>query len=430
MEFEVLKRTHLKRNILIGVLIVGIITTVVLNFTRAKYRVTQSIPLVNGTINYTPYDFKMIAMYQMSDTGEYVSIDQVPTSGYALNTTESYCEIDGEKDGSIPMTYENGRVYIGVNTKGTKCFLYFDEKPPTASETILANKTISTRTDFSTTLTTNTTGTIYYEDASKGGTYYFAGNPTDNWVKFAGFYWRIIRINEDGTIRMIYQGTSANTTGTGTQIGESTFNDFSRDNMYVGYMYESNQAHGIRTSSAIKEMLDTWYQNNLINVADKINGNAGFCGDRTLYSGTGTGTTESYYEGYIRLVSGKSPTFDCAENNDLYTTGHSKQGNDVLTYPIGLITADAGGVTDIENTNYYLYTGQTYWTMTPSYFGGASFSYEAGYAFVFRVSYDLNYGLGGDPFVSFSYGVRPVINLRADVSLSGSGTSTDPYIVN
>ena len=71
MKFEVLKRSYLKRNIIIGVLGVAIISTVVLNFTRAKYRVTESIPLVNGTINYTPYDFKVIAMYQENDNGEY-----------------------------------------------------------------------------------------------------------------------------------------------------------------------------------------------------------------------------------------------------------------------------------------------------------------------------------------------------------------------
>ena len=60
MKFEILKRSHFKRKIVIGVLTVAIISAVILNFTRAKYRTTQSIPLVNGTINYLPYDFKMI----------------------------------------------------------------------------------------------------------------------------------------------------------------------------------------------------------------------------------------------------------------------------------------------------------------------------------------------------------------------------------
>ena len=51
MELQKLKQNHVKRNILIGVVTVLIISAVILNFTKAKYRTTQSIPLVNGTIN-------------------------------------------------------------------------------------------------------------------------------------------------------------------------------------------------------------------------------------------------------------------------------------------------------------------------------------------------------------------------------------------
>ena len=47
MHFETLKKSHLKRNIMIGIVIVLIISAIILNFTRAKYRVTESIPLVN-----------------------------------------------------------------------------------------------------------------------------------------------------------------------------------------------------------------------------------------------------------------------------------------------------------------------------------------------------------------------------------------------
>ena len=63
MKFEVLKQSHLKRNIILGVVAVLIISAVVLTFTRAKYRVTESIPLVNGTINYTLPDIQIVALY-------------------------------------------------------------------------------------------------------------------------------------------------------------------------------------------------------------------------------------------------------------------------------------------------------------------------------------------------------------------------------
>ena len=84
MKIEILKRNYLKRNIIIGIVAVLFIGKCTLTFTKAKYRTTESIPLVNGTINYTPYDLKMVAMYQ-EENGDYESIDIVPTSGYSLN---------------------------------------------------------------------------------------------------------------------------------------------------------------------------------------------------------------------------------------------------------------------------------------------------------------------------------------------------------
>ena len=88
----------------------------------------------------------------------------------------------------------------------------------------------------------------------------------NNWVSFAGFYWRIIRINGDGSIRLIYSGDSSSgpvETGESTQIGTSAFNEQFNDNAYVGYMYgtsgsgtyEETQAN--INDSTIKTVLDT-----------------------------------------------------------------------------------------------------------------------------------------------------------------------------
>ena len=429
MKFEILKKSHLKRNIVIGVLVIGVISAVILNFTKAKYRTTQRIPLVNGTINYELSDLNLIGVYIQSDDG-YTKSDTIPESGYVLNEEESYCTVNGEEDTSISVSYDMDTKLLTVTpvtTKGTKCYLYFDEALcPAGAEacnTILAGKELATRTDFSTTVTEDTTGTIYYADTSKGRTYYFAGNPTDNWVRWAGFYWRIIRINEDGTIRMIYQGTSANATGTGTQAGTSAFNSARNDNMYVGYMYTSGSVHGTGTNSAIKGVLDTWYQNNLSSYTNDLSGNAGFCGDRTLYNGTGT--TLIYYGAFNRLNTNKVPTFECTSDSDLYTTSESKDGNRALTYPIGLITADevayAGGVYNVNNTSYYIYTGQKYWTMFPCNFVGGS-------AVVFGMYRSGSLDFPGADSIR---GVRPVVNLRADVQISsGNGTSSNPYVIS
>ena len=373
---------------------------------------------------YNGQNYKVMTPYAyFNDSGTTrATLFGVDTNGVIRrfsNTTSSH--------GVRPVININKNVELEGTGTSSDPFKIVGTKIDTAANLLANYPTQLTRTDFSTTVTNTTTGTIYYEDTSKGRTYYFAGNPTDNWVKFGGFYWRIIRINEDGTIRMIYQGTSASTTGEETQIGTSSFNSSDGNNMYIGYMYQSNQVHGLTSSSTIKGVLDNWYKKNLISVADKIDGNAGFCGDRTLSSGTGLGTTKTYYGAYNRLDINKNPTFECSNSSDLYTTSGSEQGNQALQYPIGLITADevayAGGVYYNEisdNTSYYLYTNQYYWTISPYYFFAST-------ARLFLVD---SYGNLENNRTFREFGVRPVINLKSDVTIpSGTGTSTNPYII-
>ena len=263
-------------------------------------------------------------------------------------------------------------------------------------------------------------------DWTGGTTYYYTGNP-NNWVSFAGFYWRIIRINGDGTIRMIYQGTSANATGEGTQIGTSAFNSKNDDYIYVGYMYEKYQLHGLKDSSTVKGILDNWYLNNLTDDAEYIDRNAGFCGDRVLSSQSGMYST--IYEAETRIVN-SNPNLEC-EQIDIYTTIDSITGNNALTYSIGLISADEAMFAGLPytyntgNKNNYLYTEQLYWTMTPTRYNGYPNNNDQ--ATVFRV------GTNGELYSSsanwYGSGVRPVINLRANVQLTGSGTTSDPFKV-
>ena len=435
MKIETLKKSHLKRNIIMGVVFVLIISAIILNFTRAKYRTTQSIPLVNGTINYSLPDLNIVGLY--IDGEEATELDSSKT--YTLNTEQSACTYkDGTKIENLNISYntETGGLSISpYTTKGTKCTLYFEEYTELVRDVLLANyPTQLIRNSFSSTITETTTRTIYYADTSKGRTYYFAGNPTDNWVKFADFYWRIIRINEDGSLRLIYQGTNNMTTGSSTQIGTSTFNSSHNNNAYVGFKYTNGQVHGTGTNSTILNELNEWYSSNLSSYADYLDGNAGFCNDRQPSTSTSTsngsggiGTNTTYYGAFIRLftdwnTNNASPSFECTNNSDLFTTSGSSQGNGALTSPIGLITADevvyAGGIIETNNQSYYLFTGQNYWTMSPCEFSGGNFS-------MFYISSGIiTWGSG-------TYGIRPVINLKADIQITGgNGTSTNPYIVN
>ena len=369
-----------------------------------------------------------IAFYIQKEEGseEYNSVDTIPSKDDGYVFKEAVCNDNSE------VSFNNylWRLEVSNMEQGkVRCKLYFDIDDAIARKYILSLNIVNESTpDFSKTATTDEG--IFTAEDDYGTSYYWRGAVTNNYFYFAGYYWRIIRINGDGTLRLIYQGTDANATGEGTQIGTSVFNSLYNDNAYVGFKYTSGSVHGTGTNSIILTALNSWYSSNLSSYTDKIDENAGFCGDRTPSTSNttsnnqgGTGTTETYYGTYIRLETNKQPTFECENDNDLYTTSGSSSGNKALQYPIGLITADevayAGGVNEVSNSGYYLYTGQNYWTMSPSFYSS--------YGYMFVVDFD---GLLNNlRYVNYSFGVRPVINLRSDVTLTGSGTTTDPYVV-
>ncbi len=335
-----------------------------------------------------------------------------------------------------------------------------------AAKAYIEGRTTSTTPNFASTATTNE-GMYATEDdytASTGmKSYYFRGAVDNNWVKFGkdstgkDIYWRIIRINGDGSIRMIYSGTTAPTEstkvvmiGTGTQITVDNTNTFkfnsgSNKAEYVGYQYIEGQQHGYGEcdgtnasctvngntvyNSTIKQAIDKWYAGTTLKdndlIADQI-----FCNDRsasTTQTAAWTSTGADYYYGaYGRLINKKEPQLICPTASDKFTVNTSN-GNGALTYPVGIITADevamAGGVYGSSNSSYYLYTSQSYWSGSPSNFIG---SYTRAYEFSVNSSGDLDYRS-----VTYSAtGARPVVSLSSKAKLSGSGTYNDVYKVS
>ena len=309
--------------------------------------------------------------------------------------------------------------------------------PETLSERLLSDKSTrpGERTDFSTVLTTDNTKTLYTGTEDGTTVYYFAGNATDNWVKFGGYYWRIIRTNSDGSIRLLYHGT--NTTATDAYIGTSEFNSTHNNSMYASYMYGTSGSQASNrtntNNSTIKTAIDNWYKNNLTNYTKYLSTTAIYCNDREVGNGTYTAAGSSFdYAVYTRLNTNKVPTYDCTATEDKFTVD-SSTGNGKLTYPIALMTADeisfAGGLIYISAPTWYYYnsangssTGSTYWwLMTPGRWNGS-------YAFVFGVlGSNLPGGLD-DYYVDSVYGIRPVISIKGDnLWKSGDGTASSPY---
>ena len=281
---------------------------------------------------------------------------------------------------------------------------------------------------------TNGKGLYYTNKNTEEGktTYYFRGVVNNNYVSFAGFIWRVVRINEDESIRLIKQDS----------IGNSAFNTNHTDASYVGYMYGTAGSttyaatHANTNSSTIKTAVDTWYSSNLSQYSSYL-ADTGFCGDRSLADGTGIGTALTHYGAWKRLsTNSNKPQYACPQSNDLYTTETATKGNKALTYPIGLITADevvyAGAVLGKISEDYYLtdnseLTSNYYFlTMTPNT------SSQSSGSTIWRMYRTANGApVYFNPFeTNLSGATRPVINLKATVTVKGgTGTSSDPYII-
>ena len=329
--------------------------------------------------------------------------------------------------------------------------------------------------DFTKTATTNE-GLFKAQDDLETS-YYFRGAVDNNWVKYGKYtkdmyncnngtisntdtgnscikiaskgddmYWRIIRINGDNSIRMIYSGVTPPTESTkvikttDTSLGNSPFNQNKGSAEYVGYMYEIGKQHGTSQSSDIKTYLDNWYANytDLNKTGTKITDQI-YCNDRTastsdvaysttdfttLTSWNSTGTNY-YYGAYGRIVNDNNPMLTCAVDSDRFTVNKiNGKGNSALTYPIGLITIDelemAGNNWSESNTSYYLHTGAYYWA-------GSPYGFSDSRSIEFSVS-DVGFLDGSD--VDDDDGVRGVVSLSSESKLLGSGTYNDVYTVN
>ena len=252
-------------------------------------------------------------------------------------------------------------------------------------------------------------------------------------------YWRIIRTNSDGSIRLLYHGTS--TTATDAYIGESVFNAADNDPMYVGYMYgTSGSLASNRTNtnnSIIKRVIDTWYKDNLnINYGKYISTTAIYCNDRSNPAGGyNTGKSTFLYGADTRLETNKTPTYDCTNVNDKFTVDTST-GNGKLTYPIALMTADvvsfAGGVVfeDTKAWSWYNYNsangrsaGISWWLLSPFYWNK--------FAYVFDVEINTDsFGKLNGSTTGLTDHVRPVISLKSCVKISGGdGSANAPYTI-
>ena len=234
-------------------------------------------------------------------------------------------------------------------------------------------------------------------------------------------YWRIIRVDKDNKIKMIYAGSKAPSenakvaiTGANTNMGMTAYNNDSDHAEYVGFQYTTGLQRGTKTNSTIKTYLDNWYTkyfNENIETSRFIK--TTFCNDRNTSSTWASTGSRVDYAPYTRLSAvTPTPTFEC-------------NTADVVTNNLGLITADeivlAGGKYNTDNSAFYLNNNMAYWAGSPGVF-------LDGYSNVFEL-YPI-YGLRAGIVCNRYDAARGVVSLSSESKLLGSGTYDDVYVVS
>ena len=303
-----------------------------------------------------------------------------------------------------------------------------------------------------------------------GTAYYFRGAVKNNYVQFANKCWRIVRIVGDGSVKLVLHNdnttkvanpcSSANNSNnaafarySGTTYN-SAFNSSYNDNAYVGFMYGATgtsdyaSAHANTNKSTILNNLESWYKNNLESYENKL-ADTIWCNDKSTFTtytsgstygtGLGYGTNQTGYGASNRVGANfiddvalyASPSLICPNDNNggklsKFTVSDTTKGNGNLTYKIGLLTADeiafSGSAAGALNLSTYLQENagaSGWWSLSPGGFnGGGALVWGVGFGELSAYS------------IRHSAGLRPAISLISSTSVTGNGTSDNPYIIN
>lgn len=394
-------------------------------------------------------------------------IDGISSSSYPTSSSynaEVICRTTGVNDDNSTAWGNatwNGSKWIAniydITVGNTKCTTYFTTKYSYAnapSGTLLYKIRTSYTADGASTKTTpgkaNATANegVRTSPDDYGTSYYYRGNINNNYVEFANMCWRILRVTGNGDIKLVlYNGNAESVNnpcsnvksvyapfsyykmGSSTNYHYKAFNSLDTGYVYTGFMYGPetditvNSTDSIALSS-LKGFYDQFLRKYNSMIADTI-----YCGDKS-------GTTASNVLSRIY----RSPTLTCPADakggkagsytaTDIVNGNGKLRGNDGYgskPYKIGLLSADevafAGLTTSSANTSTFLgYSaeGDTYWTMSSA---GNGSPYEV---FFVKDGTSIDYDI-----LTERHYIRPVIALLSSTKVTGSGTKTDPFVVN
>ena len=313
-----------------------------------------------------------------------IDTELIKTKELAAGQTMSY---------TVYLTYNGKEDNYGLtaNLIAYKELIKKDRK--TLKELILANNNLSQLQTNIGEVATNPEGLIEVQNDT-ASTYYFRGSVTNNYVKFANVMFRIVRINEDGSVRL---------------ITDNLLDDKAPYKKTVPNIEDAGNV--LLSTSNIKETLNDFY-NNTLSDYQKYVVDSNFCSENTYYIEE---ENKKLFTSYNRIINETTASLSCS--------GTLEQAK------VGLLSIDeaiyAGASKNGTNTSYYLYNPNitsTWWTLTGSQ---VLLNNNAVDNFAIGITGEIL----SETKITSNQGIRPVISLDKTVSASGSGTYEDPYVI-
>ncbi len=300
------------------------------------------------------------------------------------------------------------------------------------------------RTEFNKENKSGDEKTLNITEDDYGVSYYYKGHVQDNFINFAGKCFRIVRIQGDGSVKIIlddnenecqnstgiesttYEGEIAGSIGQEKAfIGKTMYGYKMEDNAYR-FDYENNAGGKANNVTGAKQMIDDWINNISESDKSKLKTEEWCLGNQNKWYSDNTWEETTEFEGendgvrsesYKKILNNENIDLKCGEESDRVTDLG------------GLLTAEevelAGPFKDVKGWKSYLWIDflnekNLWWLATPArrYYKGDS---------AFRL-YGSSFHVFGD--VYNIYNVRPVVVLSSMIKITGGdGTHENPYTV-
>lgn len=424
----------------------------------------------NNTINTTTLaNYETVASGIFPTSNAVIKVDEIITTPnsyytYALkinyvNSAENQNEDQGKTfSGKVQILATDNLDDYNPFDAGTFAYKIFDNGADVllTSGTTVNKKYSSTTPDFSKVADGSDESNVglFSIDDVQGTSYYFRGPVKNNYVNFAGYCWRIVRIDGDGSVRLALASSSGVCTEENLDSTSAVLRDDDKNVLYnwfdlsFEYNYDGEEVifNDNQSLSTPKRFVDGGNIKGYIVTYDSQYGNygeEGFSKNYTAMDSTITsklkseqiclgeittkykyGTYSNYFESYGRLAVDFSPSLECPVNSKKTTTTN-------VFYLTGDELVLAGAKYYNSNNNFYLienmngiYTDRGIFTTT--FINGGIDNYG-------ELLYLWQNGSINNSLIDATnwYPMRPVISVLDTVIYnSGNGTLESPYEIS